>query len=619
MASLTLYQKKARGQNSGWGGWESFGQTANYCSLSNRAYVVYSAVLDLSGSSGLTACQVSTNFVCRSTATHSATVHCYVYTSDPTSSSPTSPPSGYIAHAQYTINIPYYGIYQTFYFSGLNVTSGTRLYFFFMNDNSSAYADDMYHYATGNGYTGTPACSGTFSAAKLSLSISAAIVSTGNNQVLTIGNGSGRIITVRVKYGNTQLYAASTSTGSMTIPVTKSWFTTAGLTAVTSFSVGVSVDEDSTLYQSFDVTAGSDMNPSVSAVSLEIVQSGNAATYFPSTYLANISKCKISANVATGSNATISSVKATYSGGPSGGVTLTYNSSTGKYEGTTPAMTRSVTFTVTATDQRGLTGSKTSNQVTVVQYSKPAINISSAYTYRCNSSGTQESGGAYWRAMATATYYTDLSGNSLLQFKVAINTGTTVNMSSGVQTAVQGGSLNQTTNYTLTFTIQDKVSEEITKTFVLESVTRNVVIRRSKDGTYVGIGTTPKTTDGKSTLELPSGGKFLVGGVNYGSFDIPFSDDENGNSFEKDFLNVDLEDRFAQKNADSIFYCYSGSIANCPGALTGNVFWGYRKVFIMNSAFCLVILIEIFPKPGRIWTNGYFYGWEGWKYHNPQE
>lgn len=612
MGTLSLSYKKSR-TSSGWGSWAAIsGQDISDAAVGY--HVVYAANLSLTGGQHMTGCTVTTNFVSRG-ATSTRTITCYMYTFDPTGSS--SPPSGYVGYAQYQGAFGTYGVNIQFNFSNLDISSGGTVYFWFNNQVSGA-SDYQWHEGT-NQYTETPYASGTFTAAALSLILSSTNVTTGGNQVVTIGNGSGRTCTIRVYYGNTQLYAAATSTGRLTIPVTKSWFTTAGLTSVTSFSVGVSIDEDSTLYQSFDVTAGSDMNPSVSAVSLEIVQSGNAATYFPDTYLANISKCKISATVATGSNAAIRTVKATYSGGPSGGVTLTYNSSTGKYEGTTAALTASVSFTVTATDARGLTGSGTSSQVTVVQYSKPAINISKAYTYRCNSSGTQESGGAYWRAMATATYYTDLSENSLLQFKVEINTGTTVNLSSGVQTAVQGGSLNQMTNYTLTFTIQDKVSEEITKTFVLESVTRNVVMRRSKDGTYVGIGTTPKTTDGKSTLELPSGGKFLVGGVNYGSFDIPFSDDENGNSFEKDFLNVDLEDRFAQKNADSIFYSYNGSIANCPNALIDSIFWGYRKVFIMNNAFCIVILIEVYPNPGRIWTNGYFYGWGNWKYHNPQE
>lgn len=616
MASLTLYQKKARGQSSGWGSWGTV-SGVDYCSLSNRAYVVYSASLDLSGSSSLTGCQVSTNFVCRSSsASHQATVHCYVYTSDPTSSSPTSVPSGYIAHAQYTITVPYYGVYQTFYFTGLNVTNGSRLYFFFTNDNSSAYADDIYNYATGNGYTGTPTCSGSFSAAKLSLSLSASSVSTGNNQVATIGNGSGRSVTVRVYYGNTQLYAASTSTGSLTIQVTKSWFTTAGLTSVTSMSVSVRIDEDSSLYESFTVTAGADMTPTVTNITTAIVQTGNAATYFPDTYLANISKCKVSATVTSRSNATISTVKLTYPGGAT--VTLTYNSSTGKYEGTTAALTASVSFTVTATDSRSLTGSGTSSEVTVVQYSKPAINISSARTYRCNSAGTQESGGAYWRAQATATYYTSLSGNSLLQFNVRIKGGTAVNLSSGVQTSAQGGSLNRTTNYTLVFTIQDKVSDAITKEFTLESVTRNVVMRRNSTGTSVGVGITPQRASG-SAVELPQAGDYLINGIPAQAFYTPYSSALDGSSFGKDFLNVNRDNSRAVENAAAFFYRPLASMSewsNAPATNDSYNWRGYRMVLWYSTYFQMVIVFEFYPYPGRIWSNFYNnnLGWTGWRY-----
>ena len=609
MGTLSLYQKKARASG-GWGSWTTI-SGSDIIDSAVSYHCVYSATLSLTGGQSLTGCTVTTNFVSRG-ATSTRTITCYLYTSDPTSSS--SPPSGYVGTAVYQGNFGTYGVNVAFNFSGLNISSGTRLYFWF-NDQVSGASDYIWHEGT-NDYTATPYASGTFTAAALSLSLSSSNVTTGSNQVVTIGNGSGRSCTIRIYYGSTQLYAAATSTGSLTIPVTKSWFTTAGLTAVTSFSVSVRIDEDSSLYESFTVTAGSDMNPSVSNITLEIVQSGNAATYFPSTYLANISKCKVSATVTSGSNATISSVKLSYSGGAT--VTMTYNSTTGKYEGTTAALTTNVSFTVTATDSRGLTGSGTSSSVTVVQYSKPAINISSAYTYRCNSSGTQESGGAYWRAMATATYYTSLSGNSLLQFKVAINTGTTVNLTSGTQTAVQGGTLNSTTNYTLTFTIQDKVSEAITKTFVLESITRNIVGKRNSTGTTVGVGTTPTRTAG-SAIELPIAGDFLQGGIPAQAFELPYSSAKTGVSFSKDFLNVNTSSAKATENAAAFFYRTSSDAANWSNAPSTNdsANWmGYRIVLWYSSDFYAVVVFEFFPYCGRIWSNIHngTSGWIGWRY-----
>lgn len=607
MSSISLYQKRAR-SSSGWGSWT----TVSGVDIVDQAvgyYVVYSASLSLTGGQHLNSVSVATNFVSRG-ATSQRTLTCYVYTFDPTSYS--SPPGGYIASQSQYSTFGTYGVYVTFNFTGLDVASGTRLYFWF-SDTVSGASDYQYSYNTGNGVLGDPYCSGGFSAAALSLSLSSANVTTGGNQVVTIGNGNGRSVTVRVKYGNKQLYAASTSNGSLTIPVSKSWFTTAGLTSVTSFSVGVSIDEDSTLYQSFDVTAGSDMNPSVSNVTTEIVQSGNAATYFPSTYLAHISKCKVSARAATGSNAAIRSVVLTYPGGSP--VALTYNSSTGKYEGTTAALTTNVAFTVTATDARGFTGSAVSGTVTVVQYSKPAININSKLTYRCNASGTQESGGAYWRACASATYYTNLSGNSLLQFKVQISTGTIVNLSSGVQSAVQGGTLNQTTNYTLTFTIQDKVSETITKTFALESITRNVVIRRNNTGTAAGIGTTPQRAEG-SSVELPLAGDFLMGGIPAQAFHIPYNEATDGASFGKDPLNIDRTQRRATENAASFFYktANNSEWSNLPLDYASRAWLGFREVYWMSEYYQMVSITEMIPYPGRVWTNLCINGtWNGWR------
>lgn len=609
MGTLSLQYKRAR-TSSGWGGWAAIsGQDISDSAVGY--HVVYSASLGLTGGQHLTGCTVTTNFVSRG-ATSTRTITCYMYTFDPTGYS--SPPSGYVGYAVQYSSFGQYGVNLQFNITGLDISSGGTVYFWFNNQVSGA-SDYQWHEGT-NEYTATPYAVGTYTAAALSLSLSSSNVTTGGNQVATIGNGSGRWCTVRVYYGSTQLYAASTSTGSLTIPVTKSWFTTAGLTTVTSFSVSVRIDEDSSLYQAFTVTAGTDMTPTVTNITTQIVQTGSAATYFPSTYLANISKCKVSATVTSRSNASISSVRLSFSGGSS--VIMTYNSSTGKYEGTTAALTTNVYFTVQATDSRGLSGSGTSGTVTVVQYSKPAININSSYTYRCNGSGTPQSGGAYWRAMATATYYTALSGNSLLQFKVQINTGTIVNLTSGVQTSVQGGSLSQTVNYTLTFTIQDKVSEPITKTFVLESITRNVVIKRNNTGTAVGVGTTPTRTAG-SAVEVPIGGDFLIGGIPAQSFEIPYNDLLNGSTFGKDFLNVNHDNRRSIENASAFFYrplSELSSWANGPATNDAYNWRGYRTVLWYNASFQMVIVFEFFPYPGRIWSNFYngTLGWTGWRF-----
>ena len=601
MSSLILNQKNPRrGSAEGWKGWRTL-SGYDYTDNAVGFYVVYSASLNLTNDQKLTNCSVTTRFTSNGSGSP-RTLSCYLYTWNPTGSS--SPPSGYTAVVSTTATFDYSGINQTFTFSNLDIRSSGTLYFWFV-DVVSGNSD--YQWSDNAGI------SGTFSAVALTLSLSSDSVYTGNNQAVTIGNGSGRTLTVSVYYGNTRLYSAATSTGSLTIPVAKSWFTTAGLTAVRNFSASVRIEEDSSVYESFTVNAGPDMCPTVLNITTEVVNSGNAATYFPDTYISGVSRCKITASVTTGSNAAIASVKITYPGGTT--VSMTYNSSTGRYEGTTAALSANTTFTVTATDERGLYNAFESSQVTVVQYSKPAVNVNSWQTYRCDSSGSERSGGAYWRAGAKATYYTSLSGNALLQFKVQISGGTAVDLSSDVQSAIQGGSLNPTSRYTLIFTIQDKVSDPITKNFTLDSVTRNVVIRRNSRGTTLGVGTTPQRTSG-SSVELPASGDFLTGGIPAQAFHVPLEDnDREGASFGKDFLNVNRGSRVSEENAD-VFFSMSNHFedwSNYPSDVANTAFVGLRGVLWLNVYIQMVFIIEFMPVQGRIWTNLYNgYSWSGW-------
>lgn len=609
MSSLTLYQKNARsGDSGGWGGWTTV-SGADLVDHAVRWYVVYSATLTLTGGQHLTGCEVATNFVGRG-STSARTLSCYVYNYDPTGYS--SPPSNYIASASTTATFYNSGLFQTFAFSGLDISNSGKLYFWFV-DVVSGTSDAQYNYATGNGVTGTPYASGTFTDAALSLSLSSQNVTTGGNQVVTIGNGNGRSVTVRVKYGNTLLHAASTNTGSLTIPVTKAWFTTAGLKYVKNFSVSVTVDEDGTLYESFTVTAGSDMNPSVSAVGLYVVNTGNAATYYPNTCIAGVSKYQLKVSVSLPTNAGVSTVKITYPGGAD--VLMTRNSTTGLYEGETAVLSTTVAISVTATDERGMSSTITPVTANPIQYTKPVIVIDTTKTYRCNGSGIKESGGAYWRACASATIYAsgNLSTNAPLSFTVKIRGGTEINISSGVQTAAQGGSLDAKTNYTLIFTVQDKVSEAVTKEFTLDSITRNVVVRRNSTGTAVGIGTTPQRAEG-SSVEMPIAGDFLLGGIPAQAFSVPISNDLDGSSFGKNFLNVDTTDRKAAVNAAAFFVAYPlTGWQNYPSMVT-QYWFGYREVLWLDSNHIIVKITDLYST-GFTWYNRYLFGnWSGWVY-----
>lgn len=461
-----------------------------------------------------------------------------------------------------------------------------------------------------------------------SLSVSPASVATGSNVSITVGNGSGTSITARIKYGNTQLWSGTSTTGSFSVAVNKSWFTTAGVKTAKSMALTVSIDQNTTLSASFTATAGTNMNPTVGALSFAPVNSGRVATNFPNSYIAGYSKVKVAAAVTAGSNAAISNVVLSFPGGSN--VTMTYNSSSGKYEGTTAAVINgNTTFTVTAKDARSMSGSKQGTLSGVVAYVKPSVTPDTANCYRCNSSGTKQDGGPYARVKATATWYSSLSGNALTSFLFYIKEDKaagynySVNLTSGQLSSVLQIRVPGESDYvTVVFQIQDKVSDVITRELRLPALRKNVYIRRSADGTYVGIGMEPKRKSGISDIELPEGGAVLIGGFVAHGLPRYHSGSRDGSSFNKNFLDVNHSNLYDIRNTTVPFYkaANASGWSNCPVANTSG-FLGVREVLIYNlNSWMMVRISEMYPTPGRIWTNVYNPNnstWTGWKSITP--
>lgn len=591
-----------------WGSWGSV--TGNTTIGSNyNCHCVYSASVSMAGASSLNSVTFKDTFAADMSA--SLTLQCYLYSSDPTSGGATSPPSGYISSYQTVKNITAAGLTNTISFTGLNLSSASMLYVWvtasYNASGGAIYCCDM------SGVDQPTTITGSFSAAVMSLSISPATVTTGNAVALSVANGSGYTLTATFKYGNTTLATQTFYYGSTSVTCPKSWFTTAGVTMLTSMTVSVTVTGGtSTMTDSFTLSAGNDMKPTVGTPTAAIVQASSASD-FPSTYIAGVSKCKVSAAVSTGSNASISTVRLTYPGGAA--VNMIYNSGTGKYEGTTAApITVDTTFTVTATDVRGLSASSTVSVSGVVPYTAPSVVINTAY--RCDSSGTEESGGAYWKIKVTATYSTNLTGNSLTKLTAGIEGGTANNLTSGTLSSPFSGMTNSKAAYKVIVTVKDKVSGEVTKEITLEGLSRNIVVLRSVDGTYVGVGTTPTNTSGKSTVEMPEGGRVLTGGIDYGAFEAVANEGSYNSSFGSDMLNVNRQNRYAEENAAAAFSTFTGNISNIPSTISStSIFAGLRMVLLINQYQAFVLLFETSPTPGRVWINTYTNtAWQGWKY-----
>lgn len=273
---------------------------------------------------------------------------------------------------------------------------------------------------------------------------------------------------------------------------------------------------------------------------------------------------------------------------------------------------------VTATEDGGLRSTEfTFSLDNVVNYEKPVLSINSCF--RCNASGQNKDGGPNVSANVRLHYDTKVTGNGVKKLIVKLN-GTTYNLTSG-QTSIIGGALNENAKYTAVISGQDMAGSEVTREVILSGALKDFIVIRGSDnqGAHVGVGMTPSVLTGKSTVELPAGGQYILDGLPYGAFTVPVTESNDGLSFGKDFLNIDVNDRYAGKNAGAIFYksATDSNFVNAPPAVLSSAFHGYRQVIIINASFALVILYEAFPTAGRIWINGWFYGWSGWKSLTP--
>ena len=506
--TLTHTRVKASGLYGAWGGWSTSISGSDYISMANYAHTVYSGRIVWNDSEKLTACRISTTIAVDTgsvSASHSCTIHCYLYTFDPTANGAASPPGGYIGHKSISREIDYNGFSPSFSFSGLNVSGVQWLYFWITDDNPSNLADVIVH----NGAS----CSGTFTITSMTLSISPQTVYTGSDVTISVERGAGTTLAAQIKRGSSIVHSATFDTGVLTVSCLKDWFDSLNLVEEDSAELTVSIagGTPDPLTGTFTLRAGDDMRPVVGTPILSLVQAASAAD-FPNDYIANISRAKLQVEVTEPTDAVVESVSVGYSAGT---VEATYNSATGKWEVTTPPVTGDTEFIVTATDERGLTGTASVALSGVVPYTPPAVSVNETYTYRCDSLGAKTAGGTHYRILVTATVYTALSGNALHKLTVKVKGDSTeTNLSSGVQSNAISGVSNPKRAYALVITVQDKLSGEVTREYTLRGIQRYVVLKRSVDGTYMGVGKAPDTVSGGSTIELPDDGNILFGSGN---------------------------------------------------------------------------------------------------------
>ena len=616
--------------------------------ITNGRYVVLEGDLVMSGSEELTSLSVTIPFCVwedsGSTGAY-ATIYAYLYDSDNGATTLPSGAIGSVVKNNVWVNRSASGYTNlTFTFNNLFVASGTQHFYIWLRSDSSISASPPACFFADKSTAYTDTCSGTFQTRSPSMNLQPSRVATGSGTPVTMyfSNPPQGGMTMRFKYGSTELYNTTTgSLSSVAVYPQKSWFRTAGVNTLKEITVSVTADGYPTVAGSFTLAAGDDMIPTIDTPTVSIVQPTNVASTFPNTWIANVSKAKVAAAVMRGSYAEIQSVTLNYG---SKSEAMTYDSVSGKYEATTGnPITGDTTFTIIVTDERGMTSRATCSVTGVKPYAKPSIVIDRNATYRCNSSGTETSGGPYVRVKATASYETGISGNTLQSFYFYVQedgSSTTHNLTSGVQSsAYQLGSPRENQAITVVVVAQDKISDAVTTKITLPGAHKDVMVaRRNSSGkaqTMIGIGMASgvKTRDGiggnyeyLNNVNLASPGAYMLNGNDITGF---IKAGEGMNELGKDMLAIDSTDFYGVKNqANRIVINGSTEIAswsNLPSAVTSaSYFYAFRFV-VLNGVWISVVLIERTPVDGRIWVNSggisnhnpFSVAWGGWKGHTP--
>lgn len=650
MATTTLsFQKRARYINT----WDSEYVTASGTDYLGQYYYAISYKFSPYKASNVTISEITLNLALAGVTGQQCPYDLYLYSTDPAGT--TSAPSGALKHINDTKPEDYSGIrwkipwkenwasYDTLYILIVVNYYNGQVY---LNHDGSSIAET---------YTESPPISfGTVTADNTGMHIP---INYGNNVALTC-----RITAGNTDYpgNNEELYSGTSSSGRFDVPIEVpndviDWFNTAAITDsfIIPITITVTGGNPSPItkglrYVEDRAAAKESMRPTVSSITKLIQQPDGFPNDYASTYIAGFSKCKLTAVITRPTDAPVSTVTLSYPGGRT--VTMTpVSGSTDTYEGTTfSALAKDTTFTVTVTDARGLSNTGTESVAGVVPYVLPSVSIDPANTYRCDYQGVKTDGGDHYKIRVTAQIYTNLTNNTITELTVGLKNAPAVErhtITSGTAdtlppvSAGDTGTLPQPKqSYVLTVIIQDRISGQVTREYTLKGMQRDLVLNHLGGLTHLGIGTTPEETD-QNSIELPKDGVFLLGGIPAQAFNIPYSNNTDGTSFNYDFLNVDLDERTAATNAAAYFAIPSEYMSMDPPRYTNYPVMSYdghddfykdsgwaglRTVFVLDEYRALVQILELQPIPGRIWINTRVYGagmveprWSGWKYHPP--
>ena len=295
---------------------------------------------------------------------------------------------------------------------------------------------------------------------------------------------------INVYIGTTSKYASSITQGSKKITLAISTFGTSFTENQTSLVAKIrlttfsdSSGSTSLGYNEYSVTLklpeNSSTKPTISSITITP----------SSSILKNLTQISFKISTSTKFGATITNYKLTFDG-------KTYSSSTNSFSEIIPKNSGNLSYTVTITDSRGFSNSKTGT-VNVLNYYLPSLTNIKAQ--RCNSSGTITEDGTRIKITAKVNFY-----GSSASVKIADSSG------EKTYTPKNGSSLSHTTSkelspdssYSGTITITDSYGQSASYPLFVGSI--NYLLHFRKNNKSVGIGcAAPSSTTGQVDIAWP--------------------------------------------------------------------------------------------------------------------
>lgn len=257
--------------------------------------------------------------------------------------------------------------------------------------------------------------------------------------------------------------------------------------------------------------------PSVYSITTEISQPSGLPSKFSGYGIAGVSKCQVTAVVTADADRAISSVYFRYTDYAGTTRTVSMSKSGSRYVGTTPTAVAagSTVFTVTAVDSAGESGSGNGTLSGVYAYSGPIVSVTGLQ--RVNSSSVETDTGQYYRIKVSESH-SSINGQNTVRITTGVKgSSTRQTISAGSWTRSNSAVLtNEDLVYVITVIITDDVGNSQTVEASVNGRLRDFVMKRnvSAKSSHFAVGMTPDENQGSgvSSIQLPPGGKIIIGG-----------------------------------------------------------------------------------------------------------